>query len=146
MGLSGLSNSDAEILRVGVLGAGLGAGEGERPSIRPREGGREKARQGLSEGWVGLCGVRVSLEDDEEEDDEEGWMEWTRSANQAFTISLYQHTTHRTLYDIIKTIINIIQRKIGKYKQSEEFVYLISITRGGSARKFYQLSPSPNRQ
>lgn len=42
MGLSGRSNSDAEILRVGVPGAGLGteAGEGERLSRRLRVGAR----------------------------------------------------------------------------------------------------------
>lgn len=42
MGLSGRSNSDAEILRVGVPGTGLGtvAGEGQRLSKMVRVGGR----------------------------------------------------------------------------------------------------------
>jgi len=48
MGLSGRSNSDAEILRVGVPGAGLGtiAGEGQRLSSRFRVGGRVVEVQG----------------------------------------------------------------------------------------------------
>ena len=42
MGLSGRSNSDAEILRVGVPGVGLEtvAGDGQRLSRRLRAGGR----------------------------------------------------------------------------------------------------------
>lgn len=88
MGLSGRSNSDAEILRVGVPGAGLGtvAGEGLRLSKRLRLGGRmvEEVADGSPvsvEDWCDRCCGGFSLEAD-------GWMLWTRSANQAFTISL----------------------------------------------------------
>lgn len=48
MGLSGRSNSDAEILRVGVPGAGLGtvAGDGQRLSSRLRVGGEMVEAEG----------------------------------------------------------------------------------------------------
>lgn len=95
MGLSGRSNSDAEILRVGVLGAGLeaGAGEGQRLSCRLMAGGwmAEAAVQGSMEDWWRRCGGVFSLV--------EGWMAWTRSANQAFTISLWAGRRNISLYD-----------------------------------------------
>lgn len=92
MGLSGRSNSEAEILRVGVPGAGLGAvtGDGQQLSKRLRVGGRtveaeERARS--VEGWWARCCEGFSLEVD-------GWREWMRSANQAFTISLSNQRGH----------------------------------------------------
>lgn len=69
MGLSGRSNSDAEILRVGVPGAGLGtvAGDGQRLSRRLRVGGRmvgaEGAAGSVEDWWARCCGV-FSLEAD----------------------------------------------------------------------------------
>ena len=88
MGLSGRSNSDAEILRVGVPGAGLEtvAGDGQRLSRRLTVGGSMVEAEGVVESvedcWARCC-RGLSLEAD-------GWMEWTRSANQAFTISLWK--------------------------------------------------------
>lgn len=61
MGLSGRSNSDAEILRVGVPGAGLGteAGEGERLSRRLRVGGSmvevEVKPVSVEDWWARCC-------------------------------------------------------------------------------------------
>lgn len=77
-------------MRVGVPGAGLGAEDADwlQLSSRQRAGGRldevdERVRS--AEAWWArcCCGEGLSLEAD-------GWMEWTRSANQAFTISLWK--------------------------------------------------------
>lgn len=72
IGRSGRSNSDAEILRVGVEGTGLGEGV----SVEP-EAVRELASTRVFEPSVSVLDTS-----------RDGWMECTRSANQALTISL----------------------------------------------------------
>lgn len=66
MGLSGRSNSEAEILRVGVPGAGLGtvAGEGQQLSRRVVE--LEEGQRSEEDWWV-RCWEEFSLGTD-------GWM------------------------------------------------------------------------
>lgn len=69
MGLSGRSNSDAEILRAGVPGAGLGtvAGDGQKLFKWLRVGGRlvvEEEDSKSVEGWWTRCCEKLSLEAD----------------------------------------------------------------------------------
>lgn len=69
MGLSGRSNSDAEILRVGVPGAGLEtvAGDGQRLSKWLRLGGRMvEAQEGPRSvvDWWARCCEGLSLDTD----------------------------------------------------------------------------------
>lgn len=77
---------------MGVLGARLGtvARDEQQLSRRVRVGGRlveaEEKMVSMEDWWARCCGG-LSLEVD-------GWMEWTRSANQAFTISLLNHRTN----------------------------------------------------
>lgn len=72
IGRSGRSNSDAEILRVGVEGTGLGEGVSVKPG----------ALRGFVSGTVFELPVSVL------DTSRDGWIECTRSVNQALTMSL----------------------------------------------------------